>query len=604
MTTAAAPARPADCEVWDLNSYFPALDSENYRAFRDAFAADTEALLKRASALGPLTTENASSWGEVLLATERLYPRISHMGSYLGCLTAANSRDEAAEKEQARLSVLGTEFGKIDIAFLSALRDCTDDAFRALCEYGDLQEIQHELRRSLWEARHTMHGDLERLAADLAIDGISAWGRLYNKVAGKLEFEFTNEKGEVERRPMAQKRGLLESQSAAVRKSTLEGSNKAWAQVEDVAASCLNHISGTRLTLYKRRGIDHFLEAALFDSAITAKTLDAMMGAIDETADLAREVLRIKARALGMKTLGFQDLAAPLPLKDERLFTWTEAKQMILDSFAGYPRLADYSRRAFANKWVESEMRAGKRPGAFCTSSYHTRESRVFMTYNGTIGDVGTLAHELGHAFHNEVMKELRPFRRRYPMTLAETASTFAEAIIGYALMERKDIGEELRRYLLDQQLTSFATFILDITMRFHFEREVYTRRANGELSASDYCRLMLETQKRIFGDCLNHDELDPYFWASKLHFYITGVSFYNFPYTFGYLFSRGLFARYQAEGAAFLPRYEKALLLTGSANAEEVVKSALGANIEERGFWKDAINSHAAEVRQYASLV
>lgn len=343
---------------------------------------------------------------------------------------------------------------------------------------------------------------------------------------------------------------------------------------------------------------------ALFDSAITAKTLDAMMGAIEETAELAREVLRIKARALGMKRLGFQDLAAPLPLTRERVFTWTEAKEMILESFAGYPRLAEYSRRAFSNKWVESEMRAGKRPGAFCTSSYHTRESRVFMTYNGTIGDVGTLAHELGHAFHNEVMKELRPFKRRYPMTLAETASTFAEAVIGYALMERKDIDGELRRYLLDQQLTSFATFILDITMRFQFEREVYTRRAGGELSAADYCSLMVDTQRRVFGDSLNHDELDPHFWASKLHFYITGVSFYNFPYTFGYLFSRGLFARYQAEGPSFLPRYEKALLLTGSATAEEVVKSALGANIEERAFWKDAINSHEAEVKQYASLV
>ncbi len=604
MTAAAPPARPTDCEVWDLSSYFPALDSENFRSFRDAFAADTESLLKRANALGPLTTDNAPSWGEVLLATERLYPRISHMGSYLGCLTAANSRDAAAEKEQARLAVLSTEFGKIDIAFLSALRECTDEAFQALCACGELQEIGHYLRRSLWEARHSMTGELERLAADLSIDGIGAWGRLYNKVAGKLEFEFTNERGEVERRPMAQKRGLLESPHASVRKSTLEGSNKSWAQVEDVAAACLNHIAGTRLTLYKRRGIDHFLEAALFDSAITQRTLDAMMGAIDESAELAREVLRIKARALGMETLGFQDLAAPLPLTQDRVFSWAEAKQMILDSFAGYPRLAEYSRRAFANRWVESEMRAGKRPGAFCTSSYHTRESRVFMTYNGTIGDIGTLAHELGHAFHNEVMKELRPFRRRYPMTLAETASTFAEAVIGYALMERKDIGHELRRYLLDQQLTSFATFILDITMRFHFEKEVYTRRAAGELSASDYCNLMIETQKRIFGDCLRHDELDPYFWASKLHFYITGVSFYNFPYTFGYLFSRGLFARYQAEGASFLPKYEQALLLTGSANAEQVVQTALGANIEERGFWREAIESHREEVEQYSRMV
>jgi len=604
--TNAAPKAPVitDAEVWDLSAYFPSLDSDAFRTFRDQFAADVETLQKRAALLGPLTTETAPSWGEVIIQFEKLYPRISHMGSYLGCLTAANSRDEAAEKEQAALAVLGKEFGKIEILLLAAMRNADDAAVNALIGYGDLHEIRHDLRRKLWEARHSMDAELEKLAADLAIDSISAWGRLYNKIAGKLEFDFTNEKGEVERRPMAQRRALLEHPNAGVRKSAMEGSNKSWASMEDVAASCLNHIAGTRLTLYKRRGVDHFLDMALFDSSITHKTLEALFASIEECGDLAREALRLKAKALGMKKLGFQDISGPIPVKNDRVFTWTEAKQLILDAFAPYPRLAEYSAKAFKNRWVESELRSGKRPGAFCTSSYHIRESRVFMSYNGTIGDVMTLAHELGHAFHNEVLKEARPFARMYPMTLAETASTFAEAVLADMLLASPNVDKDMRRFLLDMQLERFATFILDITMRFYFEKEVYTKRSKGELSAADYCAMMKATQIKVFGDCLDPEQLDPYFWASKLHFYITGTSFYNFPYTFGYLFSRGLFARYREEKAAFFPRYEKALLLTGSASAEEVVRTALGADIEATGFWKDAIMSHESDVRQFAELV
>src|SRR5690606_13151039 len=275
---------------------------------------------------------------------------------------------------------------------------------------------------------------------------------------------------------------------------------------------------------------------------------------------------------LGLPRLGFQDLMAPLPRPDVARVPWQEGCERVRAAFSrAYPALCELAERALAERWVAWSPRGGKRPGGFCTSSPLIKQSRIFMTYSGAPGDVQTLAHELGHAFHNWVMRDLRWWARRYPMTLAETASTFAEELVIEATLARGDLPDGERAALLDARLQDASAFLLNIPMRFDFEHQVYLERAAGELPVSRLCDLMLEAQRRNYGDALDPDQLDPLFWASKLHFYITGVSFYNFPYPFGWLLSRGIMARYRAEGSAFLPRYEALLRATGSAPAEEV---------------------------------
>lgn len=602
MSTIAEPAIGG--EVWDLSSYFSGLDTDEFRQFRDALERDIPALAERAATLGALTTENARDWVAVYAEVEQLMMRLSHIGSYVGCLCSTNSKDDAALEQQARLSVLRAEFEKLHVIQLCALRGCGEAAFEALAQASELTGARFMLERQRAESRHLMSQELEMLAADLGVDGIEGWGRLYDKLAGSLEFNLQLPDGTTKQTPMAQRRGLLDSPDPAIRRSALVDGNAAWETVADACAAALNHISGTRLTLYRKRGIDHFLDQAIFDANITRRTLDAMYAAISESFPMVREILRRKQKALGLSRMGFQDIAAPLPLKSDAVFTWDQAKAMTLDAFSDYPKLQGFCEEFFANRHVESEQRKNKRPGAFCTSSLLRRQSRVYMTYNGTLGDITTLAHELGHAFHNYLMRDLRPYARRYPMTLAETASIFAEGLMGHYLATSPKSTPEMKAAVLNHEMSDAVILLLDISMRFYFERSLYEERAKGELSVAKLKELMLAAQEATFGDAIDSEQRDPLFWASKLHFYITGVSFYNYPYTFGHLFARGLMAEYRRRGRDFFAQYEAILLQTGSAMAETVVQDALNVDIELPDFWRAAIRTHEEAIPEFVKAL
>ena len=520
---------------------------------------------------------------------------------YLGCLGADDARNEAVARERAGFSATMAQQTQTMALVYAAFRTASDEVFTALLAHPDLAEAAYALGRLRELSARRMSAELEQLAAELAVDGISAWGRLYDQVAGRLEFDLERPDGTVQRTPMAQKRSLTENPDPAIRRAALEGSNQAWAEIEPVAAQALNAIAGTRLALYRRRGVEHFLDQAVFDSGITRATLDAMMEAIRENFELPRRYLRTKARLLGVERLGFQDLSSPLPFENFEAVPWHAATDRILDAFGrSYPALADFTRMAFDSNWVESEPRSGKSPGGFCTSSSKILQSRIFMTYGDTLGDVQTLAHELGHAFHNWVMRDMRPYARRYPMTLAETASTFAETLFTDAILEDPNTSVRERALVLDTRLDNASAFLLNIPMRFLFEKAFYEERAAGEVPAGRLKELILEAQRTCYGDVLADDQLDPYFWASKLHFYISGVSFYNFPYSFGYLFSLAVYARAADEGAAFLPTYEKLLRATGRDTAENVARNVLGVDLESVDFWRESIGLIESDLERF----
>ena len=389
-----------------------------------------------------------------------------------------------------------------------------------------------------------------------------------------------------------------------MRLAAFNGSAAAWERVGDTLAACLNAIAGTRLRLYERRGVEHFLDPALFDAGVERATLDAMLDAVRARQDVARDYLKHKATLLGKAQLGFYDLMAPLPSDEEQRIGWDAATDLVRDSFgATYPDLRNFAERAFDGRWIDYQPRHSKRPGGFCSGSHLLGESRIFMTFNGAMGDVQTLAHELGHAFHSWLMNDMRHWQRSYPMTLAETASTFAEKLVTDAALEAPGLSRLARASMLDQRLQDAEAFLLNIPMRFDFEHAFYTQRAAGELSTNQLKDLMLDAQRRNYGDALADGELDPWFWASKLHFYITGLSFYNFPYTFGYLFSMGIFARAKAEGPSFHPRYEALLRATGSAPAERVAADALGVDLQKPGFWNESIDLVEADLQALLAL-
>jgi oligoendopeptidase F len=580
--------------TWDLTSYFPEFNGPEMLQFKEALRHNIASLRDKAALLPILTETNLAAWEEVLARGEDLTRRMSHLSSYIGCLTSSDARNEDYLKEEAALALLRAEFAKVRIEYLRAFKGATDADFARFLARPYLAGAENYLTRLREEARRAMTAEKEILATDLGVDGIQSWGRLYDRVSAKLEFEMIFPDGRRERLPMSQRRSLMDHPDRRVRRAAFEAGNAAWRSVEDTAAAALNAIAGTRITLNRHRGVDHFLDIALFQSALSRKTLDAMFAALFANLEMPRRILRLKAKLIGRSEVAWFDLGAPLDLPDQEKLSWEKARRLVGESFQrAYPALGDFfERHVLAKNWIDWAPRAGKRPGGFCTSSMLSKESRIFMTYNESFGDVLTLAHESGHAFHGHQMGDVRPYARGYPMTLAETASTFGEQVFMNGLLDDPAISDEQKAMILDIDAGHGAIYLLDIPVRYEFEKAFYEERQNGEVSVSRLKELMIETQCRVLGEVLEPGGEDPYFWASKLHFYITGLTFYNFPYTFGYLLSRGLYAMFKKEGAAFLPRYEELLRFAGSGTSENVVKRTVDRDIEATEFWTEAIQS------------
>ena len=517
---------------WDLTPYFEEFDGAQYRSFRGELASDCATLQSEALALGEINAANRKAWCALLVRLEEVHARSNHLAGYLSCRGAADSRDQEVQREAASAAAQRAELEKIFVQVRAALCDVSDDHFEHLLSHESLSPCRYFLSRMRTRARLSMPAELESLATELDVTGLSAWGRLYDQVSGKLSFELAAPGRETQRLPVSATRSLLEDPDPELRRAALIGSNAAWESIADVTAACLNSIAGARHTLYARRGIDHVLDPATFDAGIERDTLETLLSVVAERAEVARRYLRRKAQLLGRERLGFQDLMAPLPpagkgSREHGKIPWDEARERVLAAFAAFsPGLSEFAERAFARDWIDYRSRAGKRPGGFCSTSPWIGESRIFLTYGETLGDLSTLAHELGHAFHGWVMRDMRPWQRRYPMTLAETASTFAEQLMIDAVMASSDATQQERACMLDSRMQDAATFLLNIPMRFHFEEAVYRERQQGELSVSRFKELMENAQRECYGDALAQDELDPWFWASKLHFYLSGIHF------------------------------------------------------------------------------
>ena len=591
---------------WDLASYFPEFNGSEMRRFKQGLASDIASLKAEAAALPPLATESSASWERVLLRNEDILQRMSHLGSYISCLASSDARNESYLKEEAELVGMRAELSKLRVEFLRAIKETGEKTFTAFMARPALDGAQNYLNRMRQEARRAMTPENEILATDLGVDGIQAWGRLYDTVSSKLEFDMLFPDGKRHRLPVSQRRSLLEDPDRRVRKAAFEGGNAAWESIEDMAAAALNAIAGTRLTLNRYRQVDHFLEIALFQASITRKTLDAMFEALFSKLEVPRKILRLKAKLLARPSLAWFDVGAPLELPGQEKLSWERATSLVGKSFErAYPALGKFfEQQVIGKNWVDWEPRTGKRPGGFCTSSMLTKESRIFMTYNQSLGDVLTLAHESGHAYHAAMMRDMRPYGRGYPMTLAETASTFGEQVLMNGILDDPAISQAQKALILDIETGHGAVYLLDIPVRYEFEKAFYEERAGGPLSVSRLKELMVDTQRKIFGDVLEVGGEDPYFWASKLHFYITGITFYNFPYTFGYLLSRALYRMFKKDPGEFLPKYEEFLRLAGTEPAEKLVQHTIGRDIEQPQFWAEAIDSLEEPLARLEMLV
>ncbi len=578
---------------WDLCSYFKEFDGPDYQTFKAELLRDLKQAKDDLSQLDNLSDSNSQAWTQVIGVLENLSSRFGHLSSYLECLCAAAATDDRYSGEYAWLKEHAAGMNTLNAQFNSLLGQTSDEAFFKLRSQPELEDAAFYLSECRSKAQYQMEDAAEDLASELNVNGINAWSQLYDTVSGQLKFQYVDEHGDTQISPMGQRVSLITGANRAVRISAFHGSNAAWEEHEATCNAALNALAGTRHSLVKRRGSDHFLNEACREARLEHATLDAMFQAIDDTIDLPRNILAFRSQKMGFEKAGYYDLYAPLDSSDQKPISWESGTQLVQDAFdAAYPALAAFNKELLEKQWVDYQPRDNKRPGGFCTGSHLNHESRIYMTFKDTMTAVTTYAHEVGHAWHSRVMSGQRRFASEYPMTLAESASTFAELLLSDGVLSNTAFSDAQKLTLLDSDATRIMAFLLDIPVRYRWEKRFYEERRQGVVSVKRMKKIMIEEQQKQFGDTLSEDGLDPYFWCSKLHFYIDDLRFYNFPYTFGYLLSVSLFARFKEEGSSFLPSYETFLQKSGSMSCEQVVQETLGENIQDAVFWKRAIES------------
>ena len=594
----------------DLDSLFPNPSTGSFQQTVDKFRKDLKALADASNNLPAVSRSAAAvqTWATFFAEMERLEGLAGDLGAFIGCHAAAEAGNKQIRQWEAVLSALDPlreqVYTNVELLFKGA-SEAEFQAFVAASPVLARNQYFLELRRR--NAALRLPREQELLAADLAVDGLHAWGRLYDRLSSDLRVTVM-EKGELVEKSPGQVR--FDMPERTVRENNFYAADKAWKTIADSCADSLNHISGHRLTVYRRLGLQDHLDVPLHRNRMSRATLDAMWGAITERKVVLLDYLAAKAKLLGVPRLAWYDLTAPLPTiagtgeSESTEIGWDDACNLIIRTFGEFsPDFGAFAKHAFESKWVEAENRSGKRQGAFCTGIPTRKQTRVFMTYLNTYDNASTLAHELGHAYHSWVLRDEPLFLQDYPMNLAETASTFAETVLAeQRIRSSRSTGERLR--ILDHMLADAVAFMMNIHARFVFEDNFHKERLEGELTASRLSELMLAAQKETYLDALAEDGWYPDFWVSKLHFYISGLPFYNFPYTFGYLLSTGLFALAAEFGAEFPERYRKLLIATGCMDAEEAVRSTFGYDLSKPDFWQKSLDVVAARVGQFTQLL
>jgi len=446
------------------------------------------------------------------------------------------------------------------------------------------------LKETADQAKYLMSEAEEAIAAELSLSGGNAFGKLQGIVTSQLTVDFELD-GKTEKLPMPALINLRSHADEATRRRAYEAENQAWEGVKETLAACLNGVKGEAITLNKKRGREDAIHSSLEAARIDRKTLKAMMASMKDSFPMFRRYFNAKAKKIGKEKLAWWDVFAPVG-KTDKVYSFEEARDFILENFGKFsPDLAAFAKRAFDNNWIDAEQREGKRGGAFCMEVQGLKESRVLCNFDGSFDQVSTLAHELGHAFHNECAYQAHKtiLQQLTPMTLAETASTMCETIVTEAVLaSTKDPQEELA--VLEAQIQGASQVVVDIYSRYLFEKEVFERREQSELSADDFNEIMERTQKETYGDGLDERYLQKFMWTWKPHYYSSGLSFYNYPYAFGLLFATGLYAIYKQRGTEFVDDYKNLLASTGEETAAKLAKR-FGIDITRRKFWDD---SHA----------
>lgn len=539
---------------------------------------------------------------EVIIKRTEIYTILSNLASYVNCEQALDAQNQEAHRIDSQLEDLKSDF---EIAFSSwelFLLRTSNENFLKIMSSDKMKDYVFYYSHERKMSPTLLSSTEENIITKLKSAGHLAWGNLYNAISGTAKVNILKD-GAVEKVSIAVATGLTKMNDENVRREAWEGLQKVWTEHKQSVAQILNSLAGWRLDMNQLRSINvkqDFLDLPLHENRITEKTLNAMMTAINEFKPQIQLGAKTMAKHLGKEKLSPWDLLAPAPVKSKDL-SFKDSFAKVKNSFSSLDqRMGDFAQMMLDKNWIDASIRPNKSNGAFCTGFAKSRNPRIFLTFTGTTHDTSTMAHELGHAYHSWVMRDMNKVASSYTMSLAETASIFAENVLfDYEIENAKSKNDLLEVYW---SMTEQAVgLLLNISTRFDFEKSFYEKRKTGYVSPDELSELMSESFKNWYGDSLS--EPDTMYWASKLHFSIAELSFYNFPYTFGYLFSLSLFARKDEWGKDFSSKYINILRDTGMMTAEDLIKKHLDEDITKVDFWRKSLNFVSEKIQKFSEL-
>lgn len=523
----------------------------------------------------------------------------NRLSMYINLSLSVNTKDSLGLKYS---DVIENKLTKIVESSTKLQRyiSCIEDIDSVIDQSDLLKEHEFILKEIVENSRYLLNDKEENIIASMKNSGSSAWVKLKDNLISNLTVDI-EENGEKKQLPLTVVLNMAYDDDKDVRKKAYEAEIESYKKVEEGVCAALNGIKGEVLTVCKLRGYKSPLEESILNSRLDEESINAMFEAMEESFPIFRKYLRRKAEMLGYKNgLPFYDLYAPVSKADMK-FTYEEACDFVIKNFRTFSdHLGDFAKKAIDNKWIDVMPKEGKVGGAFCENLHFIGESRFLLNFGGNFGDVVTLAHELGHGFHGECLNDEAILNSDYPMPIAETASTFCETIIKRAALKNAVKDEALS--ILETEISDCTQVIVDIYSRFLFERSFFEARKESNVSVEETKKLMLDAQRKTYGDGLDENYLHPYMWTWKPHYYDPDYNYYNYPYAFGLLFARGLYAEYMKKGSSFVDEYEKLLSVTGKNKLADIIKT-MGIDIHNKEFWKQSLKTVEGDINEFIRL-
>jgi pepF/M3 family oligoendopeptidase len=582
-------------KTWNLNDLYPSFDSEAFQSdlktiaelVDQSIAFATKEFTNTDDALRKLTTY--LDHGEVLRS------KMHRAFAYCSLTMSTDTTNEEATKYMNQLQTISAKTALPSTLFSKWL-PMVKDIDTLLEESPRLKEVEFYLRRIIESSQYVLSDKEETIISRLSQTGSSAWGRLQGELTSTVKVDYDGK--EI---TLSEVRNLASNPSQDVRKAAYDAEQAAYPKIATAVAYAMNGVKGEVNTLAELRGYASPLAQAVHNSRMEQATLDALLASMKNYLPHFRKYLKRKAKLLGHDgPLPYYDIFAPLG-SSNRTFTEEEAMQFIFDNFKTFsPDLEALARRAWNEEWIDFTPRSGKRGGAFCSNLHPIKQSRILTNFTGSFSNVITLAHELGHAYHGDRIFQENVYNSSYTMPVAETASTFCETIVKNAALNEATKEEQI--FLLEQSLMGSTQVIVDIYSRFLFESNVFEQRKNTPLNVRMLNQMMVEAQKEAYGDALDEQFLQPYAWLNKPHYYRGGLSFYNFPYAFGLLFAKGIYAKFKEEGASFVPKFDLLLQKTGQMSVEDVAE-LVGIDLKSASFWDASLDVIVEEIERFLAL-